>query len=104
MRVNCDLRHVDVVLCCDPKAFTHTDPLEGLVRGGCFIWESDETPRTAWSRIPRARRRFILEQGIRVFILPGFAIAAAATSRADLQQRMQGNPFLGAFFRVSPFL
>jgi pyruvate-ferredoxin/flavodoxin oxidoreductase len=26
IRVNCDLRHVTVVLCCDPKAFTHTNP------------------------------------------------------------------------------
>jgi pyruvate-ferredoxin/flavodoxin oxidoreductase len=24
IRVNCELNHVDVVLCCDPKAFTHT--------------------------------------------------------------------------------
>ena len=24
---NCELNHVDVVLCCDPKAFTHCNPL-----------------------------------------------------------------------------
>ena len=29
IRVNCDVRHVTVVLCCDPKAFTHTNPLDG---------------------------------------------------------------------------
>ena len=40
IRVNCDLNHVDVVLCCDPKAFTHTNPLEGLNKGGCLVWES----------------------------------------------------------------
>src|SRR5439155_16751593 len=40
----------------------------------------------------------------RIFILPGFEIARKATDRADLQLRMQGNSFLGAFFRVSPFL
>ena len=33
IRVNCDLRHVTVVLCCDPKAFTHTNPLDGMARG-----------------------------------------------------------------------
>src|SRR5436190_600699 len=40
IRVNCELNHVDVVLCCDPKAFTHTNPLEGLNKGGCLVWES----------------------------------------------------------------
>ncbi len=34
IRVNCDLRHVTVVLCCDPKAFTHTNPLDGIQPGG----------------------------------------------------------------------
>ncbi len=33
IRVNCDLRHVTVVLCCDPKAFTHTNPLDGMDEG-----------------------------------------------------------------------
>src|SRR5689334_23830915 len=36
IKVNCELNHVDVVLCCDPKAFTHTNPLEGLKPGGSF--------------------------------------------------------------------
>jgi len=104
IKVNCDLRHVNVVLCCDPKAFTHTDPLEGMVEGGAFVWESDELPSRAWERIPKWARKEILEKKIHVYILPGFAIARAATDRAELQLRMQGNAFLGAFFRVSPFL
>ncbi len=104
IRVNCDLRHVNVVLCCDPKIFLHTNPLEGLEAGGSFVWESDETPEGAWLRIPRRYRQQILAQKIKVFILPGFEIARKASNRADLQLRMQGNAFLGAFFRVSPFL
>jgi pyruvate-ferredoxin/flavodoxin oxidoreductase len=104
IRVNCDLRHVSVVLCCDPKAFTHTNPLDGMAEGGAFVWESDESPETAWARIPRRHRKAILEKKIRIFILPGFEIARKATSRPDLQLRMQGNAFLGAFFAVSPFL
>jgi len=104
VRVNCDLAHVDVVLCCDPKAFTHMDPLLGIAPGGAFVWESDEDPETAWSRIPRSARKQILEDRIRVFILPGFKVAREATDRADLQLRMQGNSFLGAFFQVSTFL
>ncbi len=104
VRVNCELNHVDVVLCCDPKAFTHTNPLDGLKKGSSFVWESSDTPETAWQRIPVQHRKFIREHGIRVFILPGFDIARAATSKPELQLRMQGNSFLGAFFRVSPFL
>ncbi|MEE8384984.1 MAG: 2-oxoacid:acceptor oxidoreductase family protein, partial [Dehalococcoidia bacterium] len=104
VRVNCDLRHVNVVLCCDPKAFTHTNPLEGLEQGGAFVWESEESPEMAWQRIPAERRQEIIDKKIRVFTLPGFEIAHNATDRADLQLRMQGNAFLGAFFGVSPFL
>ncbi len=104
IRVNCELNHVDVVLCCDPKAFTHTNPLEGINPGGCLVWESKDSPETAWQRIPVHHRKFIQDNKIKVYILPGFDIAKNATNRADLQLRMQGNSFLGAFFRVSSFL
>jgi len=104
IRVNCELNHVDVVLCCDPKAFTHTNPLEGLNKGGCLVWESSDTPEMAWQRIPSQHRKFVRDNNIRIYILPGFEIARKATDRGDLQLRMQGNSFLGAFFRVSPFL
>ncbi|OFW29819.1 MAG: oxidoreductase [Acidobacteria bacterium RIFCSPLOWO2_12_FULL_65_11] len=104
IRVNCDLRHVTVVLCCDPKAFTHTNPLDGMAEGGCLIWESDETGEKAWERLPLWARKQIIDNKIRVFTCPGFEIARKATDRGDLQLRMQGNAFLGAFFSVSPLL
>jgi pyruvate-ferredoxin/flavodoxin oxidoreductase len=104
IRVNCDLRHVSVVLCCDPKAFTHTNPLDGMAEGGALVWESEEEADRAWERLPRWARKIILERKIRVYTLPGFQIARKATDRADLQLRMQGNAFLGAFFAVSPLL
>jgi pyruvate-ferredoxin/flavodoxin oxidoreductase len=104
IRVNCDLRHVDVVLCCDPKAFTHCNPLDGMSEGGALIWESDETAEEAWERLPIWARTQILDKKIRVFTLSGFDIARKATDRAELQLRMQGNAFLGAFFKVSPLL
>lgn len=104
VRVNCDLRHVNVVLCCDPKAFTHINPIAGLVDGGAFVWESNESPAEAWERIPQKYRQEIMDKKIKVYILPGFDIAKNATNRPDLQLRMQGNSFLGAFFKVSPFL
>ena len=104
VRVNCDLRHVNVVLCCDPKAFTHCNPLDGMAEGGCLVWESEEEGEQAWERLPLWARKQIIEKKIRVFTLPGFQIARKATNRADLQLRMQGNAFLGAFFAVSPLL
>jgi pyruvate-ferredoxin/flavodoxin oxidoreductase len=104
IRVNCDLRHVNVVLCCDPKAFTHCNPLDGMADGGAFIWESDQEGEKAWEQLPIWARKQIVEKKIRVFTLPGFAIARKATDRGDLQLRMQGNAFLGAFFAVSPLL
>jgi len=103
-RVNCDLRHVNVVLCCDPKAFTHINPLEGLVEGGTFVWESSESPQDAWERIPPKYRREIIAKKIRLVTLAGFDIAKKATDRPELQLRMQGNAFLGAFFKVSSLL
>jgi len=105
VRVNCDLRHVNVVLCCDPKAFTHTNPLIGLAPGGSLVWESAvEDPKLAWQYIPKHLRRDIIDRGIRLYALNGFKIAKAATEHEELQLRMQGNAFLGAFFRVSSFL
>ena len=104
IKVNCELNHVDVVLCCDPKAFTHTNPLDGLKKGGSLVWESSDTPEIAWQRIPAQHRKFVKDNNLHIYILPGFEIARKATARGDLQLRMQGNSFLGAFFRVSPFL
>jgi pyruvate-ferredoxin/flavodoxin oxidoreductase len=104
IRVNCDLRHVTVVLCCDPKAFTHTNPLDGIQEGGSLVWESDVDGEHAWENLPLWARKQIIEKNIRVFTLPGFDIAKKATDRGDLQLRMQGNAFLGAFFAVSPML
>jgi len=105
IRTNCDLDHVNVVLCCDPKIFTHSNPLFGLDDGGAFVWESSETnDKRVWERIPRKYRQEIIDKNIHVYVLDGFKVAREATERPDLQYRMQGNSFLGAFFKVSPFL
>lgn len=105
IRVNCDLKHVDVVLCPDPKIFLHTNALEGLKEGGVFVWESGETTsEAAWQRIPKKYRQEVIDKNIQLYILHGFDIAKAATNKPELQTRMQGNAFLGAFFNVSTFL
>ncbi len=102
MRVNCELNHVDIVLCCDPKAFTHTNPLAGLKRAEP---SSGSLPSTRPGLETDPAEVSCLCQGKRDPDLhpAGFEIARAATDRPDLQLRMQGNAFLGAFFRVSPF-
>jgi pyruvate-ferredoxin/flavodoxin oxidoreductase len=104
IRVNCDLHHVDVVLCPDPKIFTHTNPLLGMNPGGTFVWESEEDAETAWERIPPKYRQEVIDKNIRIVTLAGFKIAREATDRPELQLRMQGNAFLGAFFAVSGML
>jgi len=104
IRVNCDVRHANVVLCCDPKAFTHSNPLDGMQEGGAFVWECEVTDEAAWERLPKWARKTIVEKKLRMYTLPGFDIAKRATDRQDLQLRMQGNAFLGAFFSVSPML
>lgn len=104
VRVNCDLKHVNVVLCCDPKAFIHTNPLAGMAEGGSFIWESDEDADAVWTRIPKKYRQEVIDKKIKIYTLAGFDIARNATKNESLQTRMQGNSFLGAFFAVSPFL
>ncbi|RLD24886.1 MAG: oxidoreductase, partial [Bacteroidetes bacterium] len=105
IRVNCDLHHVNVVLCPDPKIFLHTNPLQGLREGGSFIWESSEKdPAVVWERIPVKYRQEVIDKKINIYTLPGFDIAKSATKREELQTRMQGNAFLGGFFGVSTFL
>ena len=43
------------------------------------------------------------EKEARLFALDTVAIAKEVSSRADLQQRMQGIVLLGIFLRVTPF-
>ncbi len=100
IRVNCDLRHVTVVLCCDPKAFTHTNPLAGMADGGCLVWESDETGDAAWERLPLwARKQVIDEENPRVHLagVPNCARRdrprRSSTSHAG--ERVSGRIFRG---------
>lgn len=104
IKVNCDLKHVDVVLCCDPKIFTHANPLEGLRPGGAFLWESNLLADEVWARVPRIYRQQLIDNNIKFYTLNGFEIAKSSTKSESLQTRMQGNSFLGAFFKVSTFL
>ena len=105
IRVNSEYFYVDVVLSPDPNVFRHTNALAGLKRGGVFIIQSDRaTPEQVWADIPPAYQRIIVEQEIQLFALDAFAIARAEATDADLQLRMQGNAFQGAFFAAAPVM
>ncbi len=101
VKLNCELRHVDVVLSPDPNVFRHGDPLSGLEPGGVFVIQSDQTPEKLWASLPRGAQRTLRERRVRVFAIDAFAIAASEASNAELRYRMQGAAFMGAFFRVA---
>ena len=102
IRINSELRHVDVVLSPDPNVFRHSNPFAGLAEGGVFVLQSELTPADQWLALPVWARQAITEQHIRFFVLDAFKIAASEASDVELRYRMQGTAFMGAFFAVSP--
>ncbi len=102
IRVNSEYIYVDVVLSPDPNVFEHSNPLHGLKEGGLFIIQSElETADRVWESIPRHAQQLILKNEIKLFYVDAFKIAREEASDADLQFRMQGNAFQGAFFAAS---
>lgn len=103
IRVNCEYFHVDVVLSPDPNVFNHTNAVAGLKKGGTFILQSDlGTPEKVWATIPEHYRQFIIDNDIRVYFIDAFKIAREEATDPELQFRMQGIAFQGAFFAASP--
>ncbi len=104
IRLNCELRNVDVVLSPDPNVFRHSDPLDGLATGGVFVIQSDLSPESFWQTLPAAARHTIRTRKIHVYVLDAFAIARHEASDVELRYRMQGAAFMGAFFATAPLL
>ncbi|MBI4906090.1 MAG: 2-oxoacid:acceptor oxidoreductase family protein [Acidobacteria bacterium] len=105
IRINCEYFYVDVVLSPDPNVFRHSNPLAGLKKGGVFIIQSDLTKaEDVWRSIPEKYQRIILENDIRVCYLDAFQIAREEATDPELQFRMQGIAFQGAFFAASPVM
>jgi pyruvate-ferredoxin/flavodoxin oxidoreductase len=102
IRVNCEYTHVDVVLSPDPNVFGHTNAVAGLSKGGVFIIQSNlPSAEVLWASLPMHIQKTIVDNDIRVFYLDAFSIAREESSNPDLQLRMQGNAFQGAFFHAS---
>jgi pyruvate-ferredoxin/flavodoxin oxidoreductase len=101
IRLNSELKHVDVVLSPDPNVFRHSNPLAGLSEGGAFVIQSDLTAEQLWDAFPAGARREIREKDIKVYFVDGFKIASDEASDPELRYRMQGAAFMGAFFRTA---
>ena len=105
IRINCEYFFVDVVLSPDPNVFKHTNALAGLKKGGCFIIQSDKKdPQEVWDEIPIPYQKVIIENDIHVYYIDGFKIAREEATDPELQLRMQGIAFQGAFFAASPLM
>ncbi|MBW2713924.1 MAG: 2-oxoacid:acceptor oxidoreductase family protein, partial [Deltaproteobacteria bacterium] len=103
--LNCEVKHVGVVLSPDPNVFHHgIDPLEGLGTGGVFVVQSDQDAQGVWESLPQSAQDTICQKNIRIFFLNGFEIARAEASDVELKYRMQGVAFMGAFFRTAPLM
>ncbi len=105
IRVNCEYIYVDVVLSPDPNVFHHSNALNGLKRGGVFIIQSHlDSPQAVWETFPPYAQRYIADNDIRVYYVDGFRIAREEATNPELQFRMQGIAFQGAFFAASPVM
>ncbi|MEO1050492.1 MAG: 2-oxoacid:acceptor oxidoreductase family protein [Bacteroidota bacterium] len=105
IRINCEYFFVDVVLSPDPNVFKHTNALAGLKKGGCFIIQSDKSkPEEVWADIPKHYQKLIIDEDIHIFYIDGFKIAREEATDPELQLRMQGIAFQGAFFAASPLM
>jgi pyruvate-ferredoxin/flavodoxin oxidoreductase len=105
IRMNCEYFYTDVVLSPDPNVFNHTNALAGLREGGVFIIQSElGHPDKVWASFPEKYRRVIAEKNIKVFFLDAFKIAREEATDPELQLRMQGNVFQGAFFAATPLM
>jgi pyruvate-ferredoxin/flavodoxin oxidoreductase len=105
IRVNCEYFYVDVVLSPDPNVFSHTNALAGLNKGGVLVMQSDaRSPEEFWQTIPGRYQKIIVENDVRIFYLDAFRIARDEATDPELQLRMQGIAFQGAFFATSPLL
>ncbi len=103
--LNCEYLYVDVVLSPDPNVYSHSNPLSGLKKGGTLIIQSSlENETKVWESFPRWMQQEVIDNDIKVFYIDGFKIAREEASNPELQLRMQGNAFQGAFFAGSPLM
>ena len=104
IRLNCELQHVDVVLAPDPNVFRAADPLAGMNQGGVLVVQTDKTPEDLWASLPKQAQHTIRDKDVQLYVVDAFRIAGEEASDSNLKYRMQGNAFLGVFFKTAPLL
>ncbi len=104
IRVHSELEHVEFAALNDVNAFNLENPLMGITEGGMvFVQSQRQDPAEIWASIPAWARKTMADKNVRLFALDTVGIAQTVSSRADLQQRMQGIVLLGIFLRITPF-
>ncbi len=104
VRVHSEFEIVEFVALNDVNAFNLENPLAGLAEHGTVFVQSNWTdPHQIWDAVPAWARKTMSERKTRLYALDTVKIAKEVSSRADLQQRMQGIVLLGVFLRVTPF-
>jgi pyruvate-ferredoxin/flavodoxin oxidoreductase len=104
IRVHSELEHVEFIPLNDVNALNMENPLAGLTKGGKVFVQSQKTdPAEVWAQMPAWARAELNEKNATIYALDTVKIAKEVSSRADLQQRMQGIVLLGVFLRVTPF-
>src|SRR5947207_4017611 len=104
IRVHSELEHGEFVALNDVNAFNLENPLIGISQNGMIFVQSHRAdPKEIWGSVPAWARLVMNEKHARLFALDTVQIARDVSSRADLQQRMQGIVLLGIFLKVTPF-
>jgi pyruvate-ferredoxin/flavodoxin oxidoreductase len=62
------------------------------------------SPEEVWKSIPAPFQKIFVDKEIKLFYLDAFKIAREEATDPDLQLRMQGIAFQGAFFAASPVM
>src|SRR5688572_32554444 len=104
IRVHSELEHVEFIPLNDVNAFNMENPLAGLAPNGLvFVQSNQSDPAAIWDSVPPWARKELRDKNARLLALDTVQIAKEVSSRADLQQRMQGIVLLGIFLRATPF-
>ncbi len=80
LRLNCELKHVDLVMAHDPNVFLHSDPLAGMRECGVLILQSDRSGAELWNSLPQTAQWAIRERKIKVCAVDAIGIARAESS------------------------
>ena len=104
LRLNGELKHVDIVIAHDPGVFRHSDPLKGMRDGGILVIQSDLPGEALWNSLPQTAQWAIRERKIRICSVDGTGIASAEADNPAERYRLQGLAFMGAFFNAASLM